>query len=240
MKNKFSLSLLVAGLAGMFALVNGCQKDYVAPATPASRSFVEEFDTVANMYRRGWVFNNNSRPQGAATWQQGIYQAVSGKTGITFDGFPAYSYQGSPDEYIFAGYLSTSADLAGTISSWMISPELEMRNGDKVSFYTRTIAQTQFKDRLEVRLNSTDNTADVGFDSTSRGKFTTLLGAVNPNFTATGYPATWTKYEYTISGLPNTLLKRRIAFRYYVSNAGSGTTANGNAIGIDKFEFMAQ
>lgn len=49
MKNKFSLSLLVAGFTGMFALVNGCQKDYVAPATPASRSFVEDFDTVANL-----------------------------------------------------------------------------------------------------------------------------------------------------------------------------------------------
>ena len=240
MRNRFSFSFLIAGLTGIFALVNGCQKDYVAPVTPQSRSFVEEFDTVANLYKKGWVFNNNSRPQGAATWQQGIYQAVSGKTGITFDGFPAFSHKSSPDEYIFAGFLATGATVGGTISSWMITPEMEMRNGDKVSFYTRTIAQTPFKDRLEVRFNPTDNTADVGFDSTSRGKFTTLLGTVNAGFTSTGYPATWTKYEFTIAGLPNTLLKRRVAFRYYVSDAGSGATANGNAIGIDKFEFNAQ
>lgn len=237
MKNKLSLSLLVAGFTGMFALVNGCQKDYVAPATPASRSFVEEFDTVANMYKRGWVFNNNSRPQGAATWQQGIYQAVSGKTGITFDGFPAYSYQGSPDEYAFAGFASGN-DVA-TLSSWMISPELEMRNGDKISFYARTFTGSTFPDRLQVRLNPNDNTADVGFDAAATGKFTQLIADINPNLTATGFPQTWTKYEYTISGLPNTLVKRRIGFRYFVGNGGPNG-ANSNAIGVDKFEFMAQ
>jgi hypothetical protein len=181
------------------------------------------------------VFNNNSRPQGAATWQQGVYAAS--KLG-GFDGFPAFSYKASGDEYVFAGYEATSATIGGTISSWMITPAVEMRNGDKFSFYTRTIAQSSSKDRLEIRFNSVDNGIDVGFDSSSVGKFTTLLGVVNPNFTPTGYPAVWTKYEFTISGLP-TLSKRRIAFRYYVSDAGSGASTNGNAIGIDKFEFTA-
>lgn len=240
MRHKLFFAALTAGCTGLFALVNGCQKDYVAPAEAPSRAFVEEFDTMANLYKRGWAFNNNSRPLGAATWQQGIYQAVNGKTGITYDGFPAFSYHATPDEYAFAGYLNTSADSLGTISSWMITPPLEMRNGDKFSFYTRTIAQSQYKDRLEVRLNPTDDSHGVGFDSTSHGKFTTVMGTVNPNFTTTGYPATWTRYEFTISGLPNTLLKRRIGLRYYVSRAGSGATANGNAIGIDKFEFMPQ
>lgn len=237
MRHKYTLFIFVAVAIALFTLVNGCQKDYVAPATEQSRSFTEDFDTVANLYKKGWVFNNNSRPQGEATWQQGVY--APGKLG-GFDGFPAYSYKASADEYIYAYYLFTSATSGGTISSWMITPEIEMRNGDKFSFYTRTIAQSAFKDRLEIRFNPTDNSADVGFDSSSKGKFTTLLATVNPDFTATGYPATWTRYEYTITGLPNTLLKRRVGFRYYVSDAGSGATANGNAIGIDKFEFNAQ
>ena len=119
-------------------------------------------------------------------------------------------------------------------------PAVEMKNGDKFSFYTRTIAQSSFKDRLEIRFNTVDTSADVGFDSSSVGKFTTLLGIVNPNFTANGYPAVWTKYDFTVTGLPANLHKRRIGLRYYVSDAGSGSTANGNAIGIDRFEFSAQ
>lgn len=232
MKNKFSLLLFAAGIVAMFTLANGCQKDYVAPAKPQSRTFVEEFDTVANLYAKGWVFNNNSKPQGAATWQQGVY--ASGKLG--FDGWPAYSYHASADEYAFAGYASGTG--VATLSSWMITPPIEMRNGDKFSFYTRTYSGSTFPDRLQVRLNPTDETADVGFDSSTVGKFTRLIVDINPGLTTTGYPQTWTKYEFTISGLPNTLLKRRIGFRYYVPNGGT-TGANSNAIGIDQFSFNA-
>lgn len=233
MKNKSVFFLLFPALAFLLVLTNGCEKDYVAPAQATTRSFVEEFDTVANLYAKGWVFNNNSRPQGAATWQQGVFAA--GKTG--FDGWPAYSYKASADEYVFAGYAAGSG--TATLSSWMITPEIEMRNGDRFSFYTRTFEGSTFPDRLQVRLNHNDNSADVGFDSSSVGKFTTLVADINPNLTTTGYPQTWTRYEYTVSGLPSTLLKRRIGFRYYVPNGGT-TGANSNAIGIDKFEFTAQ
>ncbi|HUC82992.1 MAG TPA: choice-of-anchor J domain-containing protein [Flavisolibacter sp.] len=232
MKNKFSLPLFAAGIVAAFALINGCQKDYVAPSPVQSRSFVEDFDTVANLYAKGWVFNNNSRPQGAATWQQGVYAV--GKLG--FDGWPAFSYKASADEYAFAGYASGN-DVA-TLSSWMITPPIEMKNGDKFSFYTRTFEGSTFPDRLQVRMNPTDETADVGFNGTSVGKFTQLLVEVNAGLTVSGYPETWTKYEVTISGLPNTLLKRRIGFRYYVPDGGTAG-ANSNAIGIDKFEFVA-
>lgn len=234
MKNKFSLSLFAAGIVATFTLVNGCQKDYVAPATAQSRSFVEEFDTVANLYAKGWVFNNNSKPQGAATWQQGVY--APGKLG-GFDGWPAHSHHASADEYAFAGYAAGNG--IATLSSWMITPPIEMRNGDKFSFYTRTYTGSTFPDRLQVRMNPTDETADVGFDSSTVGKFTRLFVDINPGLTTTGFPQSWTKYEYTISGLPNTLLKRRIAFRYYVPNGGTAGV-NSNAIGIDDFEFSAQ
>lgn len=233
MRNKFSFLLFASGLLGLFTLMNGCEKDYVAPADTPARSFVEDFDTVTTLYTKGWIFNNNSRPQGAATWQQGVY--APGKLG-GFDGFPAFSYKASGDEYIFAGF--SSGNGTATLSSWMITPAIEMKNGDKFSFYTRTYTGSTFPDRLQVRINLSDNTTDVGFDSSSVGKFTTLLADINPSLTATGYPQVWTKYEYTISGLPSTLLKRRIAFRYYVPNGGPNGS-NSNAIGIDKFEFTA-
>lgn len=234
MRNRYSLLLFIAGSLAVLNLINGCEKDYVAAAETPSRSFVEDFDTVTTLYAKGWIFNNNSRPQGAATWQQGVY--APGKLG-GFDGFPAFSYKASGDEYVFAGFASGNG--TATLSSWMISPAIEMSNGDKFSFYTRTYTGSTFPDRLQVRINLSDNTSDVGFDSSSVGKFTTLLGDINPGLSATGYPQVWTQYQFTISGLPSTLLKRRIAFRYYVPNGGPNG-ANSNAIGIDKFEFTAQ
>lgn len=232
MRNKYSVTLFFVGALAIFTMINGCEKDYVAPPPAQSLSFTEEFDTVANLYTKGWIFSNNSKPQGAASWQQGVF--TSGKLGL--EGFPAFSYKASADEYIFAGYATGNG--TATISSWMITPPIEMKNGDKFSFYTRTFTGSTFPDRLQVRINTTDNTSDVGFTETSVGKFTTLLADINTNLTTAGYPQTWTKFEYTISGLP-TILKRRIAFRYFVTNGGPNGT-NSNAIGIDKFEFVSQ
>ena len=230
MNKKYSLLFSAFFALMVFGVLYGCEKDYVAqqPAPP-SKSFTEEFDTVAKLYSKGWVFVNNSKPQGAATWQQGVW--ASGKFGP--DGWPAYSYKASGDEYIFAGYASGN-DLA-TISSWMITPEIEMKNGDKFSFYTRTFTGSTYPDRMQVRMNLTDNSTDVGKTDASIGKFTTLLTDINSTLAVGGYPETWKKYEYTISGLPAPL-KRRIGFRYFVSSGGP-LGANSNAIGIDQFKF---
>jgi hypothetical protein len=236
MNKKYSIFLSAALFFGVFTLLNGCEKDYVAPVAPVSKSMTEEFDTVANLYRKGWVFVNNSRPQGAATWQQGIFEAISGKTGITFDGFPAHSYKLSQDEYIFAGYASGSG--IAVLSSWMITPVLEMKNGDKISFWTRSAGG--FADRLQVRANITDASADVGQDHTTVGKFSMMMADINPGLVlgANGYPLVWTRYEYTLSGLTGTH-KGRIGFRYYVDNGGPNG-ANSNAIGIDQVRFISQ
>ncbi len=232
---RYSILFSGAFALAMATLIYGCEKDYV-PATPVvSKSMREDFDTVTKLYQKGWAFANNSRPQGAATWQQGVYE--SGKFGP--DGFPAYSYKSSGDEYIFAGY--ASGNEIATLSSWMISPELDMKNGDVISFYTRTYAGSTFADRMQVRLNPTDNSTDVGITEASVGKFTTLLLDINPTLSTsatTGYPQTWRKYELTVSGLPAPV-KRRVAFRYFVSNGGPNG-ANSNAIGIDQFEFISK
>ena len=231
MNKKYLVLFVVGSWFILITLINGCDKTIIDPPPLEEKSFIEEFDTIAKLYNKGWVFVNNSKPQGAATWQQGVYE--SGKLGP--DGFPAFSYKASGDEYIFAGYQSGN-DVA-TISSWMITPAIEMKNGDKFSFYTRTVAGNPFPDRMQVRLNLSDDSWDVGNTASSVGKFTTLLVDINPNYLtgANGFPPAWRKYEFTISGLLAPV-KRRIGFRYFVENGGP-SGANSNAIGIDKFQF---
>lgn len=230
MKKSYSIFFLGGFVLSMFTLLNGCEKEYVPQPEAESKSFTEEFDTVANLYGKGWVFVNNSKPQGSATWQQGVY--APGKLGP--DGFPAFSYHSAADEYAFAGY--ASGNNIATISSWMITPAIEMKNGDKFSFYTRTFTGSTYPDRMQVRINLANSGYDVGNTESSLGSFTTLLADVNPTLATGGYPETWKKYEFTITGLPAAPVKRRIAFRYYVPNGGT-TGANSNAIGIDQFHF---
>jgi len=232
MKDKKYLLLFFLGSCFlMITFINGCDKTIVDPPAREEKSFIEDFDTVSNLYNKGWVFINNSKPQGAASWQQGIWE--SGKFGP--EAFPAYSYKASGDEYIFAGY-QTVNDL-GTISSWMITPAIEMKNGDKFSFYTRTIAGNPFPDRMQVRMNLTDDSWEVGNTATTIGKFTTLVVDINPSYLtgSGGYPQAWKKYEFSISGLLAPL-KRRIGFRYFVEGGGP-SGANSNAIGVDLFKF---
>jgi hypothetical protein len=230
MNKKYSILFVGVFTIAMFTLLNGCEKEYVPQPVQKSKSFTEEFDTIANLYSKGWVFINNSKPQGAATWQQGVY--APGKLGP--DGWPAYSYHSSADEYAFAGYQNGNG--LATISSWMITPEIEMKNGDKFSFYTRTFTGSTYPDRMQVRINTTDNSVDVGATDVSTGKFSTMLVDINPSLATGGYPETWKKYEFTISGLPAAPVKRRIAFRYFVPGGGT-TGANSNAIGVDQFKF---
>lgn len=217
-------------VATLVVTLNACSPDKapVAAEPPKNYDFKEEFDTVSRLYSQGWIFNNRSTPQGAATWQQGVY--VAGKLGP--DGWPAYSYTASPDEYLFAGYQSGNG--LAVLDSWALTPELTMKNGDEISFYTRTFTGSTFPDRLEVRLNAIDETTDIGTGH-GVGKFTTLIASVNPNLVSGGYPETWTKYTYTVQNLPGPM-KKRVAFRYYVTDGGP-SGSNSNAIGIDLFQF---
>ena len=206
----------------IISIISGCEKTFVPAPAPAQLSFTEEFDTVANLYKKGWVFVNNSKPQGNVTWDQGITGA-----------FAAYSYHASGDEYIIADYLF--GNNLSTLSGWMITPAIEMKNGDIFSFYTRTVTNNPFPDRLQVRMNLSDSSWEVGNTALSVGKFTTLLADINANLAVGGFPQVWTKYEFTISGLAAPL-KRRIAFRYFVENGGPSGT-NSYAVGIDQFHF---
>jgi len=60
------------------------------------------------------------------------------------------SFDGEPTAFLGMNFNST----AGTvIDVYLISPELTLKNGDIISFYTRTGVGMDFPDRLEVRLD---------------------------------------------------------------------------------------
>ena len=216
--------ILCSTLLLFASLNNGCKKDSDESKT---KTFKEEFVDVFNLTSTGWSFKDNSAPYAATGWTQGF--TGTDKSGAT--GFAAYSYRKDEDEYAYIGYRAYSTE-PKVISVWMISPIYEIKNGDKISFYTRAAEGSGFADRLQLRLNESDNTTDVGTTSTSVGKFTILLKDVNENASVDGYPKTWTKYEVTIGGL-SAAQQSRIAFRYFVDGNKS------NAIGVDAFSLTS-
>lgn len=221
------------------AAFTGCQKEKKVVATPDA-SFTEEFDTMSVAIQRGWFIKNNSQPQGNLAWGQANF-------------YLSY-YNGKADDYIFGGgfaanttsYSGTNYALAtsdcgsGTaeISCWLISPEFMAKNGDKISFFTRTYESPAIAaDNLEVRLNAVGSSTNVGQTSSSVGDFTTLALAINPDLTLTDFPGAWTQFTITIDNMP-VARKTRVAFRYVVPDGGP-TGTNGLGVGIDDFMFEA-
>ncbi|WP_339887662.1 choice-of-anchor J domain-containing protein [uncultured Flavobacterium sp.] len=194
----------------------------VSAFSNAQNLITEGFDTYANLATAGWLATNQSSPLGASTWAQG------GGTAFATGG-----QAGGATSFALCNFNSTTG--AGTISNWLITPVLNLQNGDVVTFYSRTGGTSSpFPDRLEVRLNTTD--ATVGGNpsgATGVGAFTTVALTINPNLTTTGYPLTWTQYTYTITGLTG-IVASKIGFRYFVIDGGPDGS-NSNIIGLDSF-----
>lgn len=188
---------------------------------PVQTDLGEAFDDITLLPGAGWFFQNNSSPVGLTNWFQGNDTV-----------FPAHT--GAPTSYIGANFNNVSG--ANTISNWMLTPQLPLKNGDTVSFWTRTSAGSIWPDRLEVRLSLSGASTNVGTLATDVGDFTTLLLSVNPTLVAGGYPEVWTQFTATLSGIP-AASTGRIGFRYFVTNGGP-SGSNSNYIGIDTFEFV--
>ena len=182
----------------------------------------------------GWTCINRSQPVGSTGWFQGTPVSAPG---------PFDAQAGAANAYIGANFNNTGS--TGTISNWLITPQVNFGTGATLSFWTRSsnVAAQNFADRLEIRLSKSGT--NVGSDETSVGDFTTLLFKVNPNLISStgvcppgtgGYPRAWCKITLTSGyGIPN-FGSGRIAFRYFVTNAG-GAGTNSDYIGIDTFSF---
>lgn len=228
----------ITSLLAITVLMVACEKDF-KNETPAPRpaapvySFVEEFDTVANLTARGWVITNNSWPVGPISWRQGMYE-LGGKLGSDVVGFPAYSAKYTPNDFVSVDMNATSG--AGTTSAWLIGPARPMKNGDQIIFYTRT--HGDYIDRMQVRANLKNGGTNVGSGPEDVGDFTTLLREINANMVLADYPTVWTKYIITLAGITGTT-EGRFAFRYYVPNSGP-SGSNADMIGVDSVAFISK
>jgi hypothetical protein len=265
---KSTLSRILLSFSVIALALAACKKDnpdFLIPPPIPDQSFVEEFDTVAMAYKRGWVPINNSNPKGSNVWSQG---------GAPFPIFEPYSSNGTYAGFIAADYLSTSGT-DDVISNWLVSPVITMQNGDKISFYTRAQLlpnaftagdSTDYGNNLEVCYNRRNDGTNVGVahdprsasynSNTDRGDFELLL-SINPPvynsgtgfwdykwahsnptlFVPGSYPAKWTRFEVTISGLSGPH-KGRFAFRYYTLDGGSN--GNASAVGIDQVVYSSK
>jgi hypothetical protein len=260
-KNKF-YTIGIATLIAMAPTVffTSCQKEDVAQAAapvpdgPAPLSFTEDFNDVSKLSARGWAFRNNSSPVGPQGWRVGRYEtliAPSNKPNLpAIVGFPAYNATKSPNDFVSCDVAAVNTN--GDISAWLITPPMTIKNGDVLTFYTRAMDDTQFPiytiDRMQVRGNFTDGTANVGTSSTSVGSFTTLLLDINPGMVENdlgGYPYTeWEEFSITFSGITGTVKNARLAFRYFMPDSGIEGGSSGaryaSLIGIDNLVFESK
>jgi hypothetical protein len=230
---------------GIFAIgsVFSCKKDnmYFPPppppppdtaiTTPITTSFTEEFEDFSAMISKGWFKSEYSQvdSMALASWTPGPYGPT--KPDTNFYGFYAYSYQSSSTEYLYSGL--PAAISKTSVSSWLFTPVLVVKNGDSISFYTRGDTTGIYTDRMQV-LMDTLGSVNVGNEVTSVGKYTTTLFDINPNQAAAGYPTIWKKYEYTFSGLTGSK-NIRIGFRHFVFQP-----INARGVGLDQFKFGVQ
>lgn len=250
----YSLVAFSLGLAACEKTEKAAEPTPEAPA-PVAASFTEDFSNVGALAAKGWIFRNLSAPVGMNGWRQGRYEPVvlgstpDSKTGanpaIAFIGFPAHSASTTPNDFISCDAACVGFE-GGTINAWLISPKMNIKNGDVIEFYTRAVDERNLvvylKDRLQVRANFTDGTDNVGDSEVSVGSFTTVLEDINSTYINNfdgGFPQEWTKVTITISGLPAAVPNARFAFRYMGEDAGANGPTYAGVVGIDDLSFKS-
>ena len=200
--------------------------------TAAAQSFSEEFEDITTLGAAGWAVDNNSTGTGTTSWgpiAAGLEARGTGEFQGNTTVFTAYSGAG----YIADNFNATTG--ASTISDWLMTPAVTIRNGDTISFWTRTPTGSIYPDRLQVRMSLNGASVNCGTAPEDVGDFTTLLLDINPTLASGGYPEVWTQYTATITGVAAPT-QGRFAFRYYVTDGGP-TGNNSNYIGVDLFEY---
>jgi len=237
----------------------------LVPPPTADQSFVEEFDTISMAFQRGWVPINNSNPKGSNIWTQGgapfpIFAPYSSNG--TYAGFIAADYLSTAgtDDVISNWIISPvitmqNGDKISFYTRTQLLPNA-FASGDS----------TDYGNNLEVCINRKNDGTFVGVandpkspaynSATDRGDFEVILSINPPVYDAASqfwnyawahsdpslyepgsYPAEWTRFEATISGLSRPH-KGRFAFRYYTLDAGSN--GNGSAVGIDQVVYQSK
>ena len=199
----------------------------------------------------GWSrVNQSTLPSTTALWSAASYTAVTVSATVSATPFQIQVYgigtvcpipngqDGTDNSFALVNFASTTstATSGATISNWLMTPSINVQNGDVVTFYTRkgTNGSTDYPDRLELRMSSAATTVVPSSGPTDIGSFSTLCVSVNPTLAAGFiYSNSWTQYSYTVSGLtaPTAV---KFGFRYFVTDAGTNGS-NSDIIGIDTF-----
>ena len=184
-----------------------------------------------------WIKTNQSTPSTTTQW--GLASYTVPLTGAIFGSGNTTTVPlgqaGGANSFAIVNYTSTSG--AGNISNWLITPAINVKDGDEVSFYTRkgTDGTGDFPDRLELRYSTAATTVVPATGSTDVGSFTNLGVSVNPNLVGGFvFPKTWTKYSFVMSGVGTVPVAVKFGFRYFVTNGGPDGL-NSDIIGIDTF-----
>ena len=175
----------------------------------------------------GWIITNQSVPVGSTTWNVPAAALAGGL-------FGGAGHSGGATSYAVANYNNTTG--ANTISNWLISPVVNVKNGDVVTFWTRigkTAQPANFADNLQMRMSTAATTVNPSTGNADLGSFTTLGVEINPLLDTTTFPAVWTQYSYTVAGVP-VQSPCKFAFRYFVTDGGP-TGNNSDIMGIDDF-----
>ncbi len=210
---------------------------------------------TADLATNGWTRTNQSTSPSATTlWTIANYAPVVVSTATPATPFQTQVYttgqtcpaplgqDGVANGFALVNYTSTTSTAASgaTISNWLISPIVIVKDGDIVSFYTRigkysATNMASFADNLQLRMSTNGAlTTDPSAGPADVADYTNLLVEINPTFNLTSYPASgWVKYSYTVTGIP-TPTEVKFGFRYYVTNGGVNGS-NSDIIGIDSF-----
>lgn len=111
--------------------------------------------------------------------------------------------------------IAESDNVPFTTNSWLVSPELTIKNGDKISFYTycKGVSSLQLFVNPKGTLNVGDGNGNNSGDFTIKLVDLPNYGA-NPHAT---YPTEWTKFEGEVKGLVKPV-QGRFGFRYFLQN----------------------
>jgi len=171
-----------------------------AAQAEAAVIFSEGFEDVAGLTANGWQVLDFSVPTGSQQWFQG-------NTGV-------FAAQAGPDDsYVAANFLASEP--GGFVELLLLAPELELRNGDVINFWTRTDeGGVDFGDSLFTGIWLVDS-----------------LDAINPDNAIGGYPTVWTEFNSVIDILPGPTVAR-FGFLY------QGPADILNYIGIDSVSLI--
>ncbi|MBX3378086.1 MAG: choice-of-anchor J domain-containing protein [Phycisphaeraceae bacterium] len=201
MKIRFAL-LTIAALAG----------------SAHAQFFSESFETAIPVASQGPPGVTIALPSG--NWHALNESNPIGTTGV----FTSTLFAPVPDGTQHAAMNFNNGAGVSNLSTWFMSPNVVFNNGDTIEFWSRTVNNPSFPDRLHLKLS----TAGA---STASADFTTTLLTINNGLTTGGYPSVWTQYTATISGLGGPT-SGRFAFHYSVPNGGP-SGSNSDFVGID-------